>query len=174
MPVPIRLITAFKGSGEIEVARTLFLEYTASLRIDLSFQGVIAELAGLPGNYAPPRGQILIAWSREGQHGPAHAVGCVAMRPLTEEGYCEMKRLYVRPQARGQDLGRRLAQAIISCAREAGYARMRLDTLVSMQAAQALYASLGFRPTEPYYDNPIQETRYMGCRSEGGGNRLVA
>ena len=153
-------ITALENPGDVEIARSLFREYTASLRIDLSFQGIAAELSGLPGRYAPPKGHILIAWSGEGQHGPAHAIDCVAMRPLAE-GCCEMKRLYVRPQARGHDLGRRLAQAIVGCARDAGYARMRLDTLGSMRAAQALYASLGFRPTDPYYDNSIPGTRYM-------------
>lgn len=159
--MPIPTITASRDLRDIEVARSLFLEYAASLQIDLSFQGIAAELAGLPGPYAPPRGRILIAWSGEGRRGAAHAMGCAAMRPLAEEGCCEMKRLYVRPQARGCDLGRRLAQAIIGCARDAGYARMRLDTLGSMRAAQALYASLSFRPTDPYYDNPIPGTRYM-------------
>jgi ribosomal protein S18 acetylase RimI-like enzyme len=141
---------------DLAAVRGLFREYVDGLGIDLSFQDVEAELAGLPGKYAPPRGIILLARNSAGA-----AVGCIALRPLPENGSCEMKRLYVRHEARGQSLGRRLAEALVAWAREAGYERMLLDTLASMAAAQSLYAALGFRATEAYYDNPLPGTRYM-------------
>ena len=141
---------------DTDIVRRLFAEYIDSLRVDLSFQDVDAELADLPGKYAPPAGMILIA-----RDNADYPVGCVALRPLPEPAACEMKRLYVRPQARGQDLGRRLAEQIIAYAREAKYARILLDTLASMHAAQKLYASLGFRPTAPYYANPMPGTLYL-------------
>ena len=147
---------------DVETVRSLFRDYVASLGIDLGFQDVEAELAGLPGKYAPPRGAILIARAAGGD-----AVGCVALRPLPEPGACEMKRLYVKPSARGLDLGRRLALAVIAAAREAGYDLLRLDTLAGMGAAQGLYATLGFEPTAAYYDNPVPGTRYLALNLRG-------
>ncbi|HEV2678307.1 MAG TPA: GNAT family N-acetyltransferase [Aliidongia sp.] len=142
--------------GDADAVRGLFAEYVESLGIDLSFQDVNAELAGLPGKYAAPGGTILLA-----RDAARHPVACVALRPLAQAGQCEMKRLYVRPAARGHDLGRRLAQAIISAARDAGYARLLLDTLAPMRSAQKLYAALGFREIAPYYENPVPGTMYM-------------
>ncbi|WP_406858012.1 GNAT family N-acetyltransferase [Alsobacter sp. KACC 23698] len=156
------LITPASSDADMDAVRALFGEYIASLGVDLAFQGVEAELAGLPGPYAPPRGALLIARTGEGE-----PVGCVGLRPLREQGVCEIKRLYVRPQARGQDLGRRLALAVIAAARAAGFARMRLDTLAPMRSAQALYASLGFQPTPAYYDNPLPGTQYMALDLDG-------
>ena len=144
----------FPADGE--VVRALFAEYADSLGIDLSFQGFAAELAQLPGKYAPPLGDILIARDAAGA-----ALGCVALRPTTMPGTGEIKRLYLRPAARGQALGRRLAKAILVRAREAGHARVVLDTLASMDAARRLYAALGFRPVPPYYDNPLPDMLYM-------------
>lgn len=144
----------FPADGE--AVRELFAEYAGSLGIDLSFQGFAAELAQLPGKYAPPLGDILIARDAEGL-----ALGCVALRPTPMPGTAEMKRLYLRPAARGQALGRRLAEAVIARAREAGHARLVLDTLVTMHAARRLYVELGFRPVPPYYDNPLPGTLYM-------------
>lgn len=153
--VPIRIEPAHFPE-EAELVRRLFTEYVDSLGIDLSFQNVGAELADIPGKYAPPRGTILIARDKAGD-----AVGCVALRPLAMPGTCEIKRLYVRPRARHQDFGRRLAEAIVRAAGTMGYTRAVLDTLPSMRAAQALYASLGFRPTDPYYRNPVPGTIYL-------------
>jgi ribosomal protein S18 acetylase RimI-like enzyme len=134
--------------------RNLFREYAADIGVDLCFQGFEQELAELPGRYAPPEGRLLLA--RQGDE-PA---GCVALRKL-EEGICEMKRLYVRPAFRSQGLGRELASAIIAAAREAGYERMRLDTLASMLPAIALYESLGFKRVAPYCHNPISDAVFM-------------
>lgn len=144
----------FPADGD--VVRELFAEYADSLGIDLSFQGFASELAQLPGKYAPPLGDILIARDAAGM-----ALGCVALRPTPMPGTAEIKRLYLRPAARGQALGRRLAEAVIARAREAGHVRVVLDTLAGMDAARHLYAALGFRPVPPYYDNPLPGTLYM-------------
>lgn len=144
----------FPADGDI--VRELFTEYADSLGIDLSFQGFAAELAQLPGKYAPPLGDILIARDAAGM-----ALGCVALRTTAMPGTAEIKRLYLRPAARGQALGRRLAEAIISRARGAGHRRVVLDTLASMHAARRLYVELGFRPVPPYYHNPLPGTLYM-------------
>jgi GNAT superfamily N-acetyltransferase len=138
----------------VEAVRAIFREYAESLGIDLSFQNFDAELADLPGKYAAPRGRVLLAW-REGE-----VIGSVAMRPL-DETVCEMKRLYVRPVGRGQQLGTRLAEYIVQVAREVGYTKVRLDTLPTMQAAQNVYASLGFVPIPAYVFNPVEGTLFL-------------
>lgn len=139
---------------DLDVVRAVFREYADSLGIDLSFQSFDEELAALPGKYAPPGGTILLARNE------AHVIGCVALRAF-EYDVCEMKRLYVRPEGRGQQLGRRLAQAIVRAAKDAGYRKMRLDTLPTMQSAQRLYASMGFRPISAYVFNPVEGTQFL-------------
>jgi ribosomal protein S18 acetylase RimI-like enzyme len=142
------------SGAELARVRELFLEYASSLEISLCFQNFEEELASLPGAYAPPNGRLLLAQDRE------QALGCVAVRQLSEE-VCEMKRLYVRPVARGKGLGRTLAVAILTAARQIGYARMRLDTLASMGPAILLYESLGFRQVPAYYSNPSDSAVFM-------------
>ncbi len=139
---------------DIRSARELFREYEASLGISLCFQDFEQELAGLPGEYSPPDGQLLLA--EEGKE----LAGCVALRKI-DARTCEMKRLYLRPAFRGRGAGRILATAIITEARLKGYATLRLDTLPSMQAAIALYESLGFRRIGPYRENPVAGAIFM-------------
>jgi ribosomal protein S18 acetylase RimI-like enzyme len=134
--------------------------YSANwLGIDLSFQDFEAELAGLPGKYAPPEGELLLASGRAGE-----ALGCVALKRLDGTTTCEMKRLYVRPAARRLGLGKALVERIIEAAQQLGYAQMKLDTLPSLTQAFALYRRLGFTEISPYYHNPVPGTRYLGKR----------
>ena len=140
---------------QIAHARELFLEYAQSLDFSLCFQSFDQELAGLPGDYAPPAGRLLLL-EYEGAVG-----GCGALHALDSQ-ICEMKRLYVRPTFRGKRLGRSLAERLISEARGIGYQRMRLDTIGStMQDAVALYRLLGFKEIAPYRPNPIAGALYM-------------
>ena len=129
---------------DADALRSLFREYAEWLGPEGWFTDLEAELAALPGGYDA----ILLA--RDGEE----AVGCVALRAL-EDGACEMKRLYVRPTARGSGAGRALAVAIVEEGRRLGYRTMRLDTLPTMGAAQALYRSLGFTETGRYNNNPV-------------------
>lgn len=151
--MPIEIVEAHAGE-RLQKVRELFAEYAASLDVSLAFQDFDSEQAALPGDYAPPEGRLLAAFS-DGQ-----AAGCVALRRFGE-GICEMKRLYVRPPFRGARVGRLLVEAVMRQARVAGYARMRLDTLPSMERARALYASMGFRPIGPYRYNPVVGTAFM-------------
>jgi ribosomal protein S18 acetylase RimI-like enzyme len=144
-----RMLVDATSTEDLAAARRLFRAYGDWLAVDLGFQDFERELAGLPGAYAPPQGRLLLA--KVG----GEAAGCVALRRL-EPGMCEMKRLWVEPGFAGAGLGRELALAIIQAARDAGYRRMRLDTMPArMPAAQHLYRSLGFKEIPAYYHNPL-------------------
>ncbi len=156
-PPPIEFITP-ASPAEWELTRAIFQEYAQSLGVDLCFQNFEAELHGLPGDYAEPRGALLLA-RVNGQ-----VAGCAALRPLDNVDYpnaSEMKRLYVRKPFRGSGLGRLLAEAILDAARRAGYGCVLLDTLDDMEAARALYEDLGFEEIPPYYHSPIVGAHYL-------------
>lgn len=136
------------------IGRYLIEEYAAALGVDLCLQNFAQEIANLPKMYGPPHGCLLLASADE------EAVGCVAIRKQSDTT-CEMKRLYVKPKYRGADIGRRLAEIAILNAQQLGYARMVLDTLPSVVAAQSLYGSLGFRENENYYQNLKNSVRYL-------------
>lgn len=137
-----------------DAVRPLLREYADSLGFPLDFQDFERELAQLPGDYAPPRGLLLLARVND------EDAGCVALRPLGGDT-CEMKRLYVRAEHRGAGLGRLLAEAVVAEARGLGYARMRLDTVPGMESAQSLYRRLGFTEIEPYTANPVDGARFL-------------
>jgi GNAT superfamily N-acetyltransferase len=139
---------------EIETVRALFREYADSIGVDLSFQGFEKELAGLPGDYAPPGGRLYLAYV---QKEPA---GCVGLRKI-EEGVCEMKRLYVRPLYRGKGIGRQLVLELVKVGRMLGYSKIRLDTLPSMKRAQELYRAMGFKPIDAYRENPVGGAQFL-------------
>ena len=153
MMLSMDLIEAHLEKHVVDV-RAIFEEYEKWLGFDLCFQNFEEELATLPGDYAPPSGRLYLAVD------DGRIAGCVALRRFGP-GVCEMKRLYVRSEFRGQGLGRLLATTVIDDARRIGYQRMCLDTLPSMGAAIHLYESFGFVEVEPYRVNPIEGARFM-------------
>jgi putative acetyltransferase len=151
----MRIVQA-QSESEIEQVRELFGEYVAWLGINLCFQNYDKEVADLPGEYAPPRGRLLLALADDGA-----VAGCAALRDLGN-GVAEMKRLFVRPAFRGQHLGSQLAEMILDEARTLGYERIRLDTLPGkMDRAIAMYRVLGFKDIAPYYNNPVAGAAFM-------------
>ena len=148
-----KIMRAHTGK-HLKLIKILFEEYANLLDFDLDFQDFDKELANLPGEYAPPKGSLLLARHEN------KVAGCVALRELSD-GVCEMKRLYVKPQFRGLGVGKYLAEAVIEEARKIGYNRMRLDTAPSMKAAGKLYASLGFKEVSPYRYNPLEGAVFM-------------
>ncbi|MEJ2155161.1 MAG: GNAT family N-acetyltransferase [Desulfobacteraceae bacterium] len=147
-------ITEATTEDLISEAKALFQEYTASLNFDLCFQNFDREMADFPGQYAAPLGGLYLAYFED------QPVGCVGFRYF-QRGVCEMKRLYVKPDFRGQQAGLKLAKAVITSAKIAGYRYIRLDTLLSMKNANRLYRSLGFVEIEPYRPNPIDGALYL-------------
>ena len=153
----IDLVVA-RTADQLDGARALFQEYADQLGVDLCFQGFAEELAGLPGDYAAPRGTLLLA------RVDGALAGCCALRPQDDADYAgaaEMKRLYVRKAFRGFGLGRQLSEAILDAAVQLGYACVLLDTLDDMESARALYADLGFEEIPPYYHNPLPGAHYL-------------
>jgi putative acetyltransferase len=144
-----------ESDEDVEHTRQLFEEYVTWLGVNLCFQNYDKEVAELPGEYVPPTGRLYLATEAD------ETAACIALRKL-DDGICEMKRLYVRPQFRGKGLGRTLVDKIIEDAREIGYDRMRLDTLPGkMDQAIAMYRAFGFKEIERYYDNPYETAAFM-------------
>lgn len=139
---------------DLEEIKNLFREYAKFLEISLDFQDFESELAKLPAKYAEPEGAIFLAKI------DSQPAACVALWKL-EEGICEMKRLYVKPEFQGLGLGKKMAQTIIEEAKGKGYKIMKLDTLRRLKSANYLYASLGFRETKPYNYNPESDVAYF-------------
>jgi len=140
------------SAADIANVRSLFEEYAAWLAVDLCFQGFAEELATLPGAYAPPRGRLFLAGEEP--------VGCIALRPISDDAG-EVKRLYVRPAARGTGLGRALVEALIADARVIGYRELVLDTFERTSDARQLYQRLGFTECSPYYHSPLPGAVFM-------------
>lgn len=152
-------IQPVRSADDLAATKELFEGYAASLPIDLGYQDFDAELAGLPGRYAPPSGELLLARGED-----CTPLGCVGLRPIAPEGCCEMKRLFLRPGARGLGLGRALSEAIVAAARGLGYRELRLDTLPSMGAAISLYEQMGFKRIRPYYAPTPDGTIFMALQ----------
>jgi len=149
-------IAPVRTATDLAATVRLFRAYASSLDIDLSYQCFDAEMEAMPGKYASPAGELLLARDSNGI-----PVGCVGLRPIEPHGCCEMKRLYVSPEVRGFGLGENLVDAVLKEAERIGYREMRLDTLPSMAGAIALYRKLGFEHIEPYYDTPVIGTIFM-------------
>lgn len=154
-------ITAVRTPEDLAATISLFTSYVAWLDLDLSFQGLDAEMASMPGKYAPPTGELFLA--RDTASG--EAIGCIGLRPLPGLGdgeICETKRLYVAPEGRGRGVAKALAIEVLRTAETLGYNDMRLDTLPRMAAARALYESVGFKVVPRYYETPLEGTIFMG------------
>ena len=142
------LVVAARSAIELTSAAALFRAYARSLPVDLGSQGFSQELASLPGVYAPPAGELLLA--KRGDH----VLGCIALKPLEPPKIAEIKRLFVRPQARGKGVAKALAAAILKTAVERGYKEVKLDSLPELKEAIALYTAFGFEPIPPYGSHP--------------------
>jgi putative acetyltransferase len=147
-------IVSADNPGRLNDIRFLFREYEKYIGINLEFQSFENELIELPGKYSAPTGRLFLAMSA------GAPVGCIALRAL-QPAICEMKRLYVRPEHRGNGLGRVLALKLIEEALDIGYEKMRLDTLDTLKEALRMYQSLGFHEIEAYYSNPHQGAIFM-------------
>jgi carbonic anhydrase len=158
MTVQLRII-ADPADPALDNVRQFFRNYAGWLGVDLSFQGFAEEMASLPGCYSPPQGRL---WCAELDGKP---VGCVGIRPFSD-GVCEMKRLYVEPEARGHGAGHALALAGIRAAKELGYRRILLDTMPAMRMAVKLYRELGFKEAPAYYNTPIEGTIFLSLDLE--------
>ena len=139
---------------ELEEVKNIFIEYSEFLQVDLCFQDFEKELQTLHEVYSPPKGCIILAKQND------KTVGCVALKPIGD-GVCEMKRLYVRPEARGEGLGRKLVKELIRFAQKSSYQSMKLDTVAKLKKAIDLYRSLGFTETIPYVYNPLDDVLYF-------------
>jgi GNAT superfamily N-acetyltransferase len=154
-------VTPARTAIELTSAAALFRAYAKALPVDLAPQGFSQELKSLPGPYAPPLGDLLLA--KRGDH----VLGCVALKALEPPGVAEIKRLFVRPQARGAGVGKALVESVIATARKLGYRELKLDTLPEMSGAIALYESFGFAPIPPYGSHPYPGLVTLGLVLKG-------
>ena len=157
MTTPTPEIRHARFPDELPLVIDIFREYVASPQADLGYQNYEAEFAALPGKYAAPAGRLLLAYLN------GAVVGCAALRQV-DALTCELKRVYVRPAARGHQLGRQLVLQMMGEANAAGYQRMALDVLPEFEAAQALYRSLGFVPAAPVSHNPVPGTQFLALQ----------
>lgn len=153
------VVTSVRNAEDLQDTIALFYEYAKWLGFDLSFQKFDEEMASMPGKYAPPQGELLLARNRMGE-----PIGCAALRPLGSDGVCEMKRLYVTEGGRGTGVGKRMAQTIIGIAEIMGYSEMRLDTLPMMKTAVGMYERLGFTQIDAYYETPVEGTMFLSLK----------
>jgi ribosomal protein S18 acetylase RimI-like enzyme len=167
-------ISPVRNTTDLADTIALFHAYAASLGFDLAFQNFSAEMAGMPGKYAPAAGgELLLARNTAS----GKAIGCVGLRSLTPSSSldgdsaagnprrcCEMKRLYVTPDGRGTGVGKALAIGTLDVAEDMGYAEVRLDTLPSMVAALRMYRAFGFEEIDAYYDTPMEGTHFLSLR----------
>lgn len=138
--------------------RSIFSEFLAGLGIDMTFQNVDSELADLPGKKYTSAGNGALFVLEDIASG--RLAGCIALKDLGD-GIAEAKRLFVRPEFRGKDLGRLLLVHIIEIAQQSGYDKIRLDTLARFTEANALYKILGFQRIDPYNYNPEDDVLYF-------------
>ena len=156
-PEAVFLVRPAQFPADADQVLGIWREYIASTLTSLDYQGYEGEFASLPGKYGAPEGGLLVGEIAE------LVVGCVGFRKVNSS-ICEMKRLYLRPVARGMGLGRALVEEVIRAARGAGYSEMRLDVLAEFEAARQLYASFGFKAAEPVSYNPTPGTQFLGLR----------
>jgi ribosomal protein S18 acetylase RimI-like enzyme len=143
-----------KSEEDFKTAKEIFLEYKNSLNLDLCFQKFHEEISDLPSQYSEPAGCIILCYDNN------EPIGCIALRKF-EGDTCEMKRLYLRPEARGKGSGRVMANKIVEKAKQFGYKKIRLDTIETMKEAIALYKTMGFKVIAPYRFNPLEGVIYM-------------
>lgn len=164
-------IRPVRDESDLKDTIDLFYAYAGSLGIDLAFQNFDAEMSGMPGKYAPPAGELLLARDNTGL-----PIGCVGLRPLPttrdDSKVCEMKRLYVAPSGRGMGVGKALAVAIMATAGKLGYTEIRLDTLPTMVTALKMYRSFGFEDIPPYYETPLEGTHFLALRLSSSSDQL--
>ena len=151
------MLTITNGADYLPQVKELIIEYTGRLNRDLSFQHLNEELEHLAEKYTAPNGELLAAVEN------GTVLGMAACRRL-DAARCEMKRLYVKPEARGMHLGEQLIRNIMEHAAAAGYTEMVLDTIHPLQTAIYLYRKSGFTECEPYYENPMAAVIYMSAR----------
>lgn len=151
-------IHPMRTEDDTTLARELLREYHAGMREDRCFVGFEREIRDLPGDYAPPQGELLLATVH------AEGAGCVALRPMKSPGCAEFKRFYVRPEFRGLGIGIALMEEIMSLAQSKGFKEVRLDTIPTLDRAIAMYRRYGFAEVEPWAHPPSCGVLYMAYR----------